>query len=463
MTATATDQTAPNYLSGFMGPVPDEITAFRLDIEGALPPELDGLYLRNGANPLPGIDPGHNFTGPGMVHGVRLAGGEASWYRNRWVQTPALKGARAIRADGSRDLTASTANTSILAYDGKIFALVENCLPFALTDELDTLGAFDFGGALKGPMTAHPKVDPVTGKLHFFGYDFRPPFVVYHVASADGKLLRSVPISVTAPTMMHDFAITEHYVVWLDMPVIFDVGRVGQPGMPYRWSDEYPTRIGIMPHDGGDADVRWFSAKPGYAFHVGNAHEDAEGRVVVEAVNYDRTSFNVIWGELGGHSMLAEGEGVRDRSDVGGELYRWTLDPTSGRLTEETVDDLAVEFPTINPARAGRPNRYTYAVNTPLLSERDGARIVKYDAQTGKRSEHELNQGWIPGEAIFVPSAKAAAEDDGWLMSIITHSSENRAQLLVQDASDPQLMPVATVVLPRRVPAGFHGAWIGGR
>jgi carotenoid cleavage dioxygenase-like enzyme len=458
MSATSNVQTAPDYLSGFMGPVPDEIEAFDLKVEGALPPELDGLYVRNGANPLPGTDPGHSFTGHGMVHGVRLSGGHAAWYRNKWVQTPALHGARPVRADGTRDLTASTANTSVLGYDGKIFALVENCLPFALTDNLDTVGPYDFGGALKGPMTAHPKLDPVTGRLHFFGYDFRPPFLQYHVATADGRILRSVPISVTGPTMMHDFAVTEHYIAWLDMPVVFDLSRIGKPGMAYRWSDDYPTRIGVMPHDGSDADVHWFVVQPGYAFHVCNAHEDTQGRIVLEAVNYDRTSFNSLWKELGGYSVLSDSD--KTKKPVGGAFYRWTLDPATGQVSEAALDDLAVEFPTISAAKAGRPNRFTYAVNTPLLTERDGARIVKYDTQTGARAEHDLGRDWVPGEAIFVPAQQGSAEDHGWLVSIVTHANADRANLLVQDASDPQLKQVAAVALPRRVPGGFHGAWI---
>ena len=112
-----------------MAPVADEIDAMNLHVEGSLPPELDGRYLRNGSNPLTDTDPGHNFAGQGMLHGVRISRGQALWYRNRWTRTPLLSGARPYRADGSRDLTASTANTSVLAYNDAIFALVENCVP----------------------------------------------------------------------------------------------------------------------------------------------------------------------------------------------------------------------------------------------------------------------------------------------------------------------------------------------
>lgn len=448
----------PGYLSGFLGPVPDEIESFDLKVEGALPPELTGLYVRNGSNPMPGQDPGHNFTGQGMVHGVRLDGGRATWYRNKWVKTPTMQGARAIRPDGTRDVTAGVANTAVLHYDGKILALVENALPYELDGNLETVGPYDFGGALKSPMTAHPKTDPVTGEIHFFGYDFRPPFLVYHVASRDGVLKHSVPLAVTGPTMMHDFAMTKGHVIWLDMPVVFDLQlAMARRGMPYRWSDDYPPRIGVMPRGGSNADVRWFAVKPGYVFHVGNAHEDAQGRIVLDGVYYDRGSFDRLWNRLGG-SVAANGE---PKVTKGGVMYQWTLDLATGAVSEAPLDDLSVEFPVVNGERVGLDHRYVYAVNNSFIEDRGGMNVVKFDIKNGKRTAHQFERGWIPGEAIFVPAANATSEDDGWLMSIATHASEDRAQFVVQDASDPALKPVATVTLPRRVPAGFHGAWIG--
>jgi carotenoid cleavage dioxygenase len=452
-----TDQKSqlPRYLRAEMAPVPDEIDAVDLSIEGTLPSELDGMYLRNGPNPPPGTDPTHFFVGHGMIHGVRLAEGRARSYRNRWVQTPILKGARPVRPDGTRDLTASTANTSVLSYAGAILALVENSLPFAMTPELATLGPYDFGGKLRTPMTAHPKFDVASGELHFFGYDFRPPFVTYHVASADGRLLRSEVIDVKGPTMMHDFGLTANHVVWLDLPVVLDMALTATSRMPYRWTDDYPPRIGIMPRTGGAADVRWLSVKPGYAFHVANAYEDDGGRIVIDAARYDREAINTTWRALGGASILKSEQPLS-----GGVLYRWVIDPVNGLISEEPLDDLAVDFPMINLAYTGRPHRFTYATSLELLADEQGSKIAKYDRSTGQRSVHELGKGWIGGEVSFVPARDASGEDDGWLVSIVTHETANAAQLVVLDASHIADSPVATVHLPRRVPTGFHGAWI---
>jgi len=439
-----------------MGPVPDEIDAVDLKVDGALPPELDGRYFRNGSNPLPGDHPGHDFIGQGMIHGVRLSGGKAAWYRNRWVKTPTMRGAHIVNSDGTWNLTASIANTSVLRYDGAIFALVETAVPYAISAELETVGPYDFCGALKTPMTAHPKRDAATGELYFFGYSLRPPFVTYHVASPDGRLLRSEQVGVTGPIMMHDFAITEHYALFLDLPVVFDRALAGKRGMPFRWSEEYPPRIGIMPRSGGG--VRWIPVEPRYAFHVANAHEDPDGRIVLEGVAYDRDAFESIWERLGGLSASSGAGGPHASSHS--VLYRWVIEPSGTLVSEGAIDDLGIEFPTIDRGRTGLSNRYAYAVHQPFGTDRTGSAIVKYDRVTGRRDAYEVGEGWIPGEALFVAAAGATSEDEGWLISIVTHATADAAQLVVNDATHLSAPPVAVVHLPRRVPEGFHGEWI---
>ncbi|HEX4722771.1 MAG TPA: carotenoid oxygenase family protein [Pseudonocardiaceae bacterium] len=441
------------YLSGAMAPVPDEIGAADLPVTGALPTELRGRYFRNGPNPLPGTDPGHNFLGQGMLHGVRIEDGRALWYRNRWVRTALFDGAAPERR--CLDLAATTANTHVIQHAGRILSLVENGIPHEVTADLETVGPYDFGGRLTTAMTAHPKVDPATGELHFFGYGVRAPYLTYHVLSAAGELTRSTEITVPGPTMMHDFAITENYVLWLDLPVVFDVDLAANPGMPYRWSDAYAPRIGVMRRDG--TEVRWIDVTPGYVFHVGNAHEDATGRIVLDAVRYDRAGFASVWRVLGGTPAPAEGLGHGN----GGSLYRWVLDPVTARVSEQRLDDQSVEFPTLNDDYTGRDHQYVYAIGTPVLfDDEDGPSIVKYDIAKQTKESRALPTGWVPGECVFVPAEDGTDEDHGWLMSIVTHETKDAAHLLVLDASDVAGEPVATVMLPRRVPAGFHGSWI---
>ncbi|GAA2161334.1 carotenoid oxygenase family protein [Actinomadura napierensis] len=442
-----TAPTEAGWLEGRLAPVPDEIDATGLEVTGALPPELTGRYFRNGPNPLPGRPSGHWFTGPGMIHGVRLRGGRAEWYRNRWVRTRTFtdKNARFVGDDGTLDFTAVPANTHVIPHGDRILALVEIGLPHEITPEIGTVGPCDFGGTLTTAMTAHPKRDPVTGELLFFGYGVLPPHLTYHRLSADGaRIVESREIPVPGPTMMHDFAITEHHVIWLDLPVVFDLDlAVKGRGMPFRWDDAYGARLGVMPRDAA-GEVRWFEIDPCYVFHVGNAHEDGAGRIMLDGVRYRPEDFAASWREIGGSANPAQDAAESDTA----HLYRWALDPATGRVAEEQLDDRAVEFPTHDDARTGLRHRYLYTVA--------GHAVVKYDLRDGSSSAREFGDSASVGEAVFVPAEGARAEDEGWLLAVVSGASS--AELLVLDAAD--LSRTASVRLPRRVPAGFHGSWI---
>ncbi|MFT3804344.1 MAG: carotenoid oxygenase family protein [Burkholderiaceae bacterium] len=460
MTASTSSASQPVYLTGFMAPVADEIESTDLEVEGHLPPELSGTYVRNGSNPMPGTDPGHDFTGQGMLHGVRLDGGRALWYRNRWVRTPAMLGAQVRQPDNSMRYENSLANTSVASFDGKVLALVENAYPYEVTPDLDTVGVYRFrNDQLSTSITAHTKLDPTSGELHFYSYS-PSPFISYHVATPDGFIRHSQTIPVPGPTMMHDFALTERHVLFLDMPVIFDKTlAAGTPyRFPYRWDDAYRSRIGVLPRSRPDAQVRWYEIEPGYAFHVANAYEDGHGRIVLDAVNYDRQAFNSLWAGIGGVSVL---KGVDARQPLrGGSMYRWVIDPRSERVSEQRLDDLEVEFPVIHPGRIGRAYRYAYSAAAQLAVPSQGSFYARNDMKTGERQVYRLDDGWIPGEASFVPASGACAEEEGWLLTLVTHARDDAARLLVLDASRLESGPVATVKLPRRVPIGFHGAWI---
>jgi carotenoid cleavage dioxygenase len=430
----------PFHLRGNYAPVSQEVTAFDLPVEGAVPPELAGLYLRNGPNPKSGWS-AHWFLGDGMLHGVRLEGGRAAWYRNRWVRTRSLEeGLSFVREDGSVDRSVGVANTAVASHAGRILALVESSLPTEVTGELETLGPYDFAGRLTTAMTAHPKLCPVTGELHFFGYAFAPPFLTYHRADAAGKLVRSEEIEVPGPTMIHDFAITRGHVVFMDLPVVFDPALVAQGRFPYRWSDEYGARVGVMPRGGSNADVRWFEVEPCYVFHPLNAWDDG-GAVVVDVARY--------------RELWREDSGAFDPA----RLHRWRLDLATGRATEQALDDRAIEFPRVDERRVGLAHRFGWAVASPTSVVEPNA-LVKYDLAGGKVEAHEFGPGCAPGEGVFVPASAGAGEDEGYVLAYVYDASRDGSELVILDAARFVGRPVARIRLPQRVPFGFHGAWV---
>jgi carotenoid cleavage dioxygenase len=384
-----------------------------------------------------------------MLHGVRLEGGRARWYRNRYVRTPYFENPEISRisADGRVDRLASAANTHVVAHHGKILALEEGSFPWVVDRELETVGSYDYGGRLTTAMTAHPKVCPDTGELLFFGYHFLPPYLVYHRATADGRLVQSEEIAVGGPTMHHDFAITATRALFMDLPVVFDLEAAMRGTMPFLWSDEYPARIGVMPRTGTNADVRWFEIEPCYVFHTLNAYDDGDEVVL------DVCRISEMW------RVPGEMQGGSGRQT----LHRFRLDLASGATREETLDERAMDFPRVADARVGQRHRYGYTVH--FGAGPDGgpafAGLLKLDLATGRSALHAFGAGRSAGEPVFVPAAGAdPATDEGYVLCYAHDEGSGRSELVVIDASRFEAAPIARIPLPQRVPFGFHGSWI---
>jgi len=477
------------FLEGDYAPVNQELTVTELEVTGSIPGHLDGRYLRNGPNPLSEVDPAtyHWFTGDGMVHGVRLRDGHAEWYRNRWVRSPRVAealGEQPRPRNPQAGMEVLGANTNVISHAGKTLALIEAGIATTeLTDELDTVGPCDFDGTLRSGYTAHPKRDPQTGELHAVSYFFgRGNRVQYSVIDTAGRARRTVDVEVAGSPMMHDFSLTEKHIVFYDLPVTFDLdqgletrvpgflrtpaklvlsalmgnvrvpdpvtamisrkigaGGGGGSGFPYRWDPKYPARIGVMPREGGSADVRWFEIEPCYVFHPLNAYDDGD-KVVLDVVRHERM-FDA--------DRLGPSEG-------GATLDRWTIDLTRNKVVEERLDDRTQEFPRVDERLVGRPHRYGYSMAT-LDGARSSGELLKHDLRTRRTQTRSFGEGSQPGEFVFVPSADDAAEDDGVLMGFVFHAETQRSDLTLLDAAT--LETVAAIHLPQRVPHGFHGNW----
>jgi len=443
----------PNpYLEGNFGPVSEEVEALDLPVTGAIPPALAGTLLRIGPNPIaPNPRTYHWFLGDGMVHAFELRDGRAVSYRNRWVRTDSaaalLHEAPIPGQPEEANLILSAANTSLVDHAGSLLALYEVSSPTRITPALDTVGRFDFGGALRSPMTAHPKIDPVTGELLFFGLDmFGPPYLRFHVADPSGALVRTEEIAIPGPSMMHDFAVTENHVVFLDLPIVYDFALVGKQPFPAAWTPEYGARVGAMPRAGSGSDVRWFDVELAFVFHTLNAYDDGEDRVVLDVVRHEKMFDGDLYGV----------------GDAPGTLDRWTIDLGAGRVREERLDDRAQELPRVDPRVVGRPHRYGY------LSRSGRHRgpgvtvggLVQHDLETGRSVEASLGKGAASSEPVFVPASAGAGENEGWVLAVVYDAADDRSDLVVLDATDFGGHPVARVRLPQRVPFGFHGIWV---
>lgn len=476
------------YLEGAFAPLSEEFTLTDLEVTGCIPDYLDGRYLRNGPNPIGEIDPElyHWFIGDGMVHGIRIRGGRAEWYRNRWVRGPlAAKALGEPVPAGRASISQLGANTNVIGHAGRTLALVEGGVTnYELSDELDTVGVCDFDGTLGGGYTAHPKRDPETGELHAVSYNMlRGNTVQYSVIGTDGRARRTVDIEVGGSPMMHDFSLTERYVVFYDLPVTFDarqaatmavppglrlpaqlllsalIGRVRIPDpiaaripvggatdrrFPYSWNADYPARVGVMPRDGTNADVRWFDVEPCYVFHPMNAYDSdspAGDTVVLDVIRHPKM-------------FDTDNRGPNEGPPT---LNRWTVDLADGKVRESRIDDRGQEFPRIDERLVGKRHRFGYA---PCVGDgADGGNtLLKHDLVGDDTVARSFGHGKVLGEFVFHPSSADAAEDDGVLMGYVYDRATDRSELAVLSAYD--LEDIASIKLPHRVPAGFHGNWV---
>src|ERR1700744_5358282 len=282
------------YLNGAWTPLHEEGNAFDLDvIEGAIPSDIDGVYLRNTENqthqPLGRF---HPFDGDGMIHQIDFADGHAR-YRNRFVRTRcfdaeqeaggSLWGGLADPAHlakrpgyGAHGSLKDNASTDVVVHAGKALSTFYQC---GEGYQLDPASLENDGVAPWVPLdgiSAHPKLDEHTGELLFFNYSKTAPYLHYGVVGADGRLKHYVPIDLPGPRLPHDMAFTEHYAVLNDLPVFWDAELLKRDIHAVRKHDGLPSRFAVIPRHGQPKDIQWFEPAPTYILHFLNAYEDGE-------------------------------------------------------------------------------------------------------------------------------------------------------------------------------------------
>jgi len=480
---TQFDDTAPwiyqldnPYLHGVYAPARHEIAAENLAIEGELPLDLEGAYLRNGPNPV--FQPKnryHPFDGDGMVHAVYFRDGKAS-YRNRLIRTEALLAEQqqgysvSPGVMGPFDYSVSefgikdTSNTDVLCYKGDLVTLWYNAgNPFLLDGRtLESKGSFTLEGRSQRRLSAHSKVDWATGELLFFDYGDELPYLTFGVADAAGNLLHEVPIELPGPRLPHDIGFTTHYAVLHDLPFFHDLDVLRRHKLRVlTFHQDIPTRFGIIPRRGNTGDVRWFECEPCYILHVSNCWEAGDW-VVMDGCR----STNPMPDALAGEGELAH---MLAYMRLEANNYRWRFNLLTGEVREGDIDDLNTEFNKTNPVFHGVKSKYAYHQRIPLLSEGGHTLrftgLVKYNNETGQSTQWDYGSGVFGSETVYAPKPganRSSEEDDGYLTTIVTDSNTWRSECLVFDARDITVGPICRVQLPQRVPSGFHASWARG-
>lgn len=455
----------PYLMDGF-APVDTEIDAGDLVVIGEIPADLNGLYVRNGPNPM-FSPPGryHWFDGDGMLHAIHFRDGKAT-YRNRWVRTEGFLGNRAVGRErysgmiepsyanpptrkyrGLKD----TANTDVVFHNGSLLALwYLSGDPYRLDPmTLETVGREDWGGRRNGCVSAHAKVDESTGEFLFFDYGPTAPYLWYGVVSPDGRLVHHVPVPLPAARLPHDMAITPNYSILMDLPLFADPEVYAAGRHRLIFDQDLPSRFAVIPRYGATSDVRWFEADPCYIYHTMNAWE--EGDVITLDVCRTRRPAPPA------RPLSGPLESLLEYLRLDAQWYRYRFDLRTGATSEQAMDDLNTEFPTINTARTGTRSRYAYniAIENSYTTLFDG--IVKYDTETGAAQRYDFGPGRYGSEAPFAARSDKA-EDDGYLVSFVANHEDGHSECVIIDAAT--MAEVGRVQIPQRVPHGFHACWV---
>jgi len=469
--------------SGYFAPSRVEADIADLEvIAGAIPAELDGIFHR--AAPDPHFPPkGEDdiwFNGDGMVTAFRFRDGRVD-LRQRWVQTDKFRmesaAGRALFGAYRNPLTddpdvkgqyRGTANTNAIVHAGTLLALKEDSPPVAMDPwTLETVGNWDFYGTMHSPtFTAHPKIDTRTGEMLAFGYAAKGLLtrdMVYYVIGSDGKVAHEVWFELPYYCMMHDFGITEDYVVFHVVPITSSWERLEQGKPHFGFDTGLDIYLGVLPRRGTVEDLRWFRGPNQFASHVMNAFNEGT------AIHFDtpaaRGNMFPFFPDIHGAPF--------DPVAAQARLTRWTVDLAANDdgIHARVLSDLVGEFPRIDDRFAGRPYRHGYL----LAQDRDrpfeagDAKsatglimniLAHINLETGEKDLWWVGARSSLQEPCFIPRPGSTEEADGWLVVIENLLVDMRSNLLLFDARNLAAGPVAVIAVPFRLRPALHGNWV---
>ena len=306
--------------------------------QGEIPASLRGTYYRVGADPAwpPFVERDFYFNADGMVAMFRFENGYCD-FKSRYVRTPRFVAEREARRSlfgayrnpftddpSVAGLSRGLANTNVYWHGGRLLASKEDSAPVQIDpDTLDTVGEFSWDGDLSSQTaTAHPKVDPRTGELVFFGYMAKGEAtrdIAYYEADATGRIVHEAWFEAPYSSMVHDWAVTENFVVFPVIPLTASLERLKAGGPLYVWDGSEDVYLGVVPRKG--TAVRWYRGTNRFASHIMNAYDDGRHIHIDTPV-----------GEKSAFPWFPDITGAPfDPEKASAQLTRWTIDTSADR------------------------------------------------------------------------------------------------------------------------------------
>ncbi len=460
------------YLEGNYGPIEDErrVDFGDMEVIGEVPADLDGVYVRNGPNnhhaPLGNY---HRYDGDGMLHAVHFKDGRAS-YRNKWIKTSAFGeedlAGRALwggmldaRREDRPDMPLKdTSNTDVVMHAGKIVTMwYMSGIPYLVDPvTLETAGPADLTGKGAQKISAHSKTDEANDDFVFFDYGREFPYMHQGVVDTNGKLTSFTPIELPGPRMPHDMWISHKHTVLHDLPLIWDEEAYRHGRVKLRFEESWPARFGVIPRHGAAEQLRWYEFEPCYILHTINAWEEGDW---LHLTGCRIQPFTDAQGRPDLQSILT----IMGRHQLNARLYKWSINLATGATKEGILDEKwNAEFPTWKNAAMGEHMKYAYCaeIKTDPIIHFTG--LLKFDMDSGESQYYSEGEGYTYSEAPFAPASNATAEDHGYVVSMVRSANAERSEVHIFDARNIPDGPVCKLVLPCRIPEGFHATWARG-
>jgi all-trans-8'-apo-beta-carotenal 15,15'-oxygenase len=438
-----------------------------LRVEGKLPPELSGTLVRNGPARFGsfGRRYHHLFESDGALCAVRFGGGLATG-AHRGILSPGLRREReagrplfgSATSRSRRVLNNLTgrgknlANTNVLLWQGRLFALLEAAKPMQLSPEdLATLGESDLDGVVVETFSAHPHFVAARGASYNFGMRFgaRSALDLYELPGR-GLARRLATLPLEAPTVVHDFIATERHLVFVLAPTRLRIGRAllgeARPERLFDWRPERGSEVVVVPIDAPDRTLR-LRTDAFFVWHFANAFERGDELVIDFVRHADVSALGTM------RDAATRGGAVIDMNL--GEAHRARVDVRRGRVEAAALSDLRCEFPTIDVRGAGGERRVVW-----LTVTKGAARgIARLDVERGE-IECWLPEGQHASEPVFAPRPGGRGETDGFVLVLVFDERSGTSHVAVLDAAAPGAGPIGRAHFDHHVPVTLHGAWL---
>lgn len=461
------------YRTGAWRPQHNEWDADDLTVvAGAIPDDLAGLYVRNTENPLvPAFERYHPFDGDGMLHAIAFDNGKTR-YRNRVVPTKALALELAaggpqyagIAEDprnskhpgwGARGGLKDASSTDVIVHRGRVLSTHYQCGDaYAFDpDTFESLGPEPWVPQDTG-ISAHPKVCPHTGELHYFRYGKTAPYMHYGVVDRHGARVHDIPIALPGPRLPHDMALTRRHAIFNDFPIFWDPDHLARGVHRPVYRPDMPSRFAVVPRRGRPEDIKWFEFAATYVLHFVNAFEDGD-----ELILDGYAQQNPMPKPLREHGEYAWLMRQVDLASLEPRLHRWRMNLVTGATHEEDLPASLSEFPSLAAHVAGTRHRHVFAMTArPGWFMFNG--LLSTDLESGREQSFTYDDGVYCSEAPVVARPGASAEDDdAYLVTFTMDTVRDISECHIFAARTLADGPIARVRLPERIASGTHATW----